>query len=537
MSLLDIYIKHNDWEGTCFFKDNKIYRKCNIEEYGNYNIKNNILTIYWEKWNTELFYSFDNQYYYSKELFNDKYNNYTFIEKNCIFKVILEKNNNKSLLIKNKEYLYSNYELIDDNILLIVYNKKYKYYDDNNYIYENDYKLFFNLMITIDNIEEEYIFNKVLKTFYNNNNFENYGTYEISNNNINMVWNNGTKKEVFSNKYNSINNNENIILIKPIKVIFSNKLIFSNISLCKNKIIFTSIHYKENPINYDEISIIINDYNKEFNKITYDNDDYESSSNIIITLDREYEYINLVIKYKNYKNKVKLEQLNIQQHFISAMTLFKDDIALLKRYLKYYSELGVEIFYLYYNKKFDHDIIQKIINLNENNCKIYLIEWDYIYMIKYGDLKHHFAQTMAINDSLNILKNYGSYTLYNDLDEYLIIDKKLNLIINENDSIDIFIFKNRFVKMGNELISYEDFDSKFNLKNIIKGNYWDNMREKNLIKLKNINVMGVHKYFPKFNNNNNNNNINEKVIGEFYHIINFKEKYRELLMTQYTTDI
>ena len=110
MSLLDIYIKHNDWEGTCFFKDNKIYRKCNIDEYGNYNIKNNILTIYWEKWNTELFYSFDNKHYYSKELFNDKYNNYTFIEKNCIFKVVLEKNNNKTLLIKNKEYLYSNYE-------------------------------------------------------------------------------------------------------------------------------------------------------------------------------------------------------------------------------------------------------------------------------------------------------------------------------------------------------------------------------------------------------------------------------------------
>ena len=110
-----------------------------------------------------------------------------------------------------------------------------------------------------------------------------------------------------------------------------------------------------------------------------------------------------------------------------------------------------------------------------------------------------------------------------------------NIIINENDSIDIFIFKNRFVKMGNELISYEDFDSKFNLNNIIKGNYWDNMREKNLIKLKNINVMGVHKYFPKFNNINQ--NINQKVIGEFYHIINFKEKYRELLMTTYTTDI
>jgi hypothetical protein len=41
--------------------------------------------------------------------------------------------------------------------------------------------------------------------------------------------------------------------------------------------------------------------------------------------------------------------------------------------------------------------------------------------------------------------------------------------------------------------------------------------------------MGVHKYFPNFNSNL----TNEKVIGEFYHIINFKEKHREILMTQY----
>jgi hypothetical protein len=212
--------------------------------------------------------------------------------------------------------------------------------------------------------------------------------------------------------------------------------------------------------------------------------------------------------------------------------LFKDDYYLLKRYLKYYENLGIEIFYIYYNKNIDHNIINTIKKLNENNSKIYLIEWNYIYWWKYSDnIKHHYAQTMAINDSLNILKNYGKYTLYNDLDEYFILDKYINFknLINENKDIDIFIFKNRFCKMGNELIKYEDFDEKFNISNIIYGNYWDIYREKNLIKLENINVMGIHSCFKKFNDKE----INEKVVDQFYHIINFEEKHREILMSEY----
>ena len=164
-----------------------------------------------------------------------------------------------------------------------------------------------------------------------------------------------------------------------------------------------------------------------------------------------------------------------------------------------------------------------------------MTEWNYIYWWKYGkNLKHHHAQTMAINDSLNILKNYSNYILYNDLDEYIVFDNKYNNfkeLINNNIDISTFIFKNRFCKMGNELIKYKDFDIKFDLNNIIKGNYWDKAREKNIINAKNINVMGVHGIFHKYNDKNK--NINEKVISEFYHIINFEEKYRENLMTEY----
>ena len=531
MSMSDIYIKHQDWEGSCYFRNDKIYRYDSSDECGSFNINNNILTIYWEKWDSDIFLSFDNNCYYSKELYHKKFNELTFIEKDCIFKIILDYDNNKFLYyLKNK--IYGKYS-VEDDIIILIYNdiyKKYKKYNTTHYILNSDFNIFFELKINNNGIEEKYIFNKTLKKFYSINNFENNGDYKMNNNSINMTWNNKVNKIFFTDKYISKENNKNIIIIKPKKVIFHNKLIFSNISLCKKKIIFTSIHYKESPINFNELNIILENY-KIINKIIYDNDDYEASSMIIIELEEIYEKVNILLKYKNIEYNVSLTQLNIEDHKISAMTLFKDDIYLLKRYLKYYSELGVEIFYLYYNKKIDHSTRQKIINLNEYNCKIYLIEWDYIYMLKYGTLKHHFAQSMAINDSLNILKNYGDYTLYNDLDEYIILDKKFNNLIDDYNNVDIFIFKNRFCKMGCELISYQDFDSKFDLNNIIKGNYWDNMREKNLLKLENINVMGVHKYFPEFNSIS----VHEKIIGEFYHIINFKEKYREMLMTEYIT--
>lgn len=82
--------------------------------------------------------------------------------------------------------------------------------------------------------------------------------------------------------------------------------------------------------------------------------------------------------------------------------------------------------------------------------------------------------------------------------------------------------------MGNKIISYRNFDEEFDLSTIIKGNFWDNQREKNIIKLNSIEIMGVHSHYNK-------NKIKEKIIGEFYHIVNFEEKYRENLMTEYIT--
>jgi len=358
------------------------------------------------------------------------------------------------------------------------------------------------------------------------------GNYSFQHNILILKLRNITNKYIkfYDNIYHN-NYKNNISIIQPNTIYFNNIILFSNITLCKKNIIFTSIYYVKNLFNIEDIIIIVKNENI-IKKNVYNNDNiYEPSLSIILELENIANNINIIIEYKNKQYEVFLEQLHIIDHHISAMTLFKDDYYLLNRYLKYYEDLGVNIFYIYYNNKIDYKIIDQIQKLNVNQSKIYLTEWNYIYWLKYDNTKQHFAQTMAINDSLHILKNYSNYILYNDLDEYFLLDtyNNLNDLINKNKDIDIFVFKNRFCKMGNELIKYKDFDEKFNLSNIIEGNYWDKYREKNLIKCENINVMGVHSYFKNFSQKE----IKDKVVDQFYHIINFEEKHRDILMTKY----
>jgi hypothetical protein len=532
----EIYIVHKDWEGICCISDNTIYRKNFNEEHGTYNIIKNKISIKWKKWNNEDFFCGDNiNVYYLKNIFYLKYTEFYIHENDDINTIILNKENN-DFIVFDILNIVGTFK-IDNNILILNIDniiKKYKKINDINYYYMNDNNLF-DLKIIDNLIEENYLFNKLLKKFYNMNDFNNKGTYQIIDNTLHMKTNNGIEKKFYTNKYMSIENVcVNLNIIRPNNIIINNQVLFSNISLCKNKIILSSIHYKNNSWDINSINISIMNHNI-IKKIIYDNDDYESSLTIILELETIVNNLFINVSYKKiYNYEIYLEQLNILDHTISAMTLFKDDYLLLKRYFKYYYDLGIEIFFIYYNKKIDEEIINNIAKLNIKNVKIYLIEWDYKYWWTYGnDLSHHHSQTMAINDSFNILKNYGKYTLYNDLDEYIILDTYKNFydIIKDNENIDIFIFKNRFCKMGHDLIKYEDFDEKFDLSQIIEGNYWDSKREKNLVKLKNINVMGVHGFFKKFNDDK----ILEKSISEFYHIINFKEKHREILMTQYIT--
>jgi len=574
-NIFEIFINHNDWNGICILnnENNTISRKNNNNDNGTYKIKNNELIIKWEQWNEERFFSAykKNNIFYNEKLYNECYQNIYIMDNVNKFLLILDKNNNKFIIWENN--IYGSYKFTENILELIIKNniiKKYNKINDYLFYSNNIEDNFFELeLINNDKIKKKFLFNKLNKTFINIYSVEECGFYRIEDNLINLQWNSEKEEKFYFNNFYQYQNlhNENIEckynsdkinIIKPNKIMINDKLLFSNISLCHNKIILTSIYYRYE--HFDVNSIILNIkninqnkqyYNKITNKIIYENNDYESSFTIILELEKVESELLLEIEYKNnnyFKKEIVLTQLKIPKHNLASMTLFKDDYELLEKYLSYYYDKGIEIFFMYYNEKMNNDLIQyleKINNKNNYKYTIYITEWDYVYMWKVSESeKHHYAQTMAMNDALNILKNYGNYILYNDLDEYFIMPENSNnfiCMLEKNPDIDVFIFKNQFCKMGidDELIKYSEFNEKFDLKKIILGNYWESGREKNIIKSCNINVMGIHKFFEEFNNINVDSEnkipkqIKSLIINKFYHIINFEEKNREIYMTEY----
>jgi hypothetical protein len=565
MNKNEINIINKDWEGICVLENSqRLVRKDILNEYGSYEFGNNKIIIIWDNWGKEDFYKIDKNEYIISTLYFKKYLNYEFYDKmNLKYKIIFNIDENYFYTIDKKINIQGKYIIENDFIILYFENqvkKKYlKINDEIYFLYDEYINIFFELCI--DN--KIFLFNKSLNEFYDKKIFTKLGKFQMSYDKLTLLYGSEHKEvyyvknvyKMFNEKEsvvsNNINNDKLIIednnfrLIYPKKVMIKNRILFSNITLYKKKIILTSLFYKEDSWNVNNINFNIKN-TQIINKTIYENNHFESSLSIILDLEKEQEVLELSIEYTHNKTKhffnISLKQSfkDITHIFLGAMTLFKDDYKLLKQYIKYYENLGISFFYFYYNGQFNNELLIEIKNIInsikhelQTDITVYLVQWDYQYWWNSDDKlnKHHHAQTMALNDSLNIMKNFCKYVLYNDLDEFFILKKYNNFIdmINYNNNVDVFTFKNRFCKMGNNIIKYEDLYEKFDLNNIIQGNYWDEGREKNLFKIENINVMGVHNYYEEFSPKL----VITIKVGEFYHIINFEEKERLYLMTEY----
>jgi hypothetical protein len=561
MNKNEINIINKDWNGICFLENSKrLVRKDILNEHGSYEIENNKMIITWDNWGKEDFYKIDKNEYIISSLFFKKYLNYDFYDKiNLKYKIIFNIDENYFYTIDKKINIEGKYVFENDFIILYFENqvkKKYLKINDEMYFLNDEYiNIFFELCI--DN--KIFLFNKSLNEFYDKKIFTKLGKFQMAYDKLTLLYSSEHKEvyyvknvyKMFNEKESVVSNNKLIIednnfrLIYPKKIMIKDRVLFSNITLYKKKIILTSLFYKEESWNINNINFSIKN-NQVINKTIYENNHFESSLSIILDLEKEQESLELFIDYTHNKTKhffsisLKESFKDINNIFLGAMTLFKDDYKLLKQYIKYYENLGISFFYFYYNGQFNNELlieIKNIINSIRNELQtdiiVYLVQWDYQYWWNPDDKlnKHHHAQTMALNDSLNIMKNFCKYVLYNDLDEFFILKKYNNFIdmINYNNNVDVFTFKNRFCKMGEKNIKYEELYDIFDLNNIIQGNYWDIGREKNIFKIDNINVMGVHNYYEEFSPKL----VMSIKIGEFYHIINFEEKERLYLMTEY----
>ena len=516
----DIFIYHKDWNGKCIIKDDLIFRENNYDDVGKIIYNNNEILIKWEKWEEEFFIFMNNKYIEKKYLQNISI--YYLFKKDEMYDILFD--NNKNIFLNTDNICFS------ENI--IIYNENiFKKYFINIYILENDMKNFFYIDTVNFNKKTKYILNKYNNKFFEYDNIKNEGIYSSDNNILYLKWNNGIQKKFLSNIYYEENdiNYENIKIIKPNNFKIKDRILFSNITLINNKIYLTSMYYHDNPWDIQNIDIeVINNNIIKKEVIEYKN--YESCLLIILEIEKLMNNINIIIKYDKYNKKIELNQLTLPKNNIYAMTLFKDDYQLLKKYLEYYKKLNIDCFFLYYNSKINEEFINEINIINQSKYQIILIEWDYDYWyINKNKPKHHHSQTMAINDSLYILKNFCNYILYNDLDEYIKLDSTFTDLIQKNKNIDIFQFKCMFCKMGKDLIKYRNFYFEYDENKIIKGNFWDKYREKNLIKTSNVNLMGVHNPVYEYTKSE----LNIIYITYFYHFINFYEKNREELMTKY----
>ncbi len=240
--------------------------------------------------------------------------------------------------------------------------------------------------------------------------------------------------EDLRSKYDTVNNYH----------LESDQYLFLDIFCRNNELVIISPTY-----NSEQIDSLVINYQKDVLKRKAKHDSgrmFVLLYEININDDRE---IDVEVCFNNTVTAYRLQHLIIteKQYKLAQTTLFKNDVFLVPKFLKYYQKQGVEHFYFYYNGNISGLTDKKIISQND---AITLIEWDYAY---YSDGNAHGASHAQAGQLNHSLYKYGkvntTYMLYNDLDEYLYLPAT-NLIdfIGDqekmNAGIDTFMFLHKW---------------------------------------------------------------------------------------------
>jgi hypothetical protein len=291
----------------------------------------------------------------------------------------------------------------------------------------------------------------------------------------------------------------------------------------KDQIILTGSVYLQSPTEYHSIDFFINEQKKSFDVI--ERRAYEPSVVCIYkqeSLLHEKQPIRFKIKFQNQSYEYILEKEDYPNYDIVSMTVFKDDYRLMEFYVDYYSNMGVEAFFFYYNGKMDESLFDFIQN---SKYPIHITEWNYQYWTNPHHLlkfcSGHHAQPMAIMDSLYWLKNISKYCLYNDFDEYIFSQHHLGNLTKDNPSVNHFSFICHWSKLGKDLVNYKNIRDKFSEKELVMGQSCGMERRKSMIKLSDIKIMRIH--FPS---DYHHQREISKYIDGFHHICNFEEMDR-----------
>ena len=256
----------------------------------------------------------------------------------------------------------------------------------------------------------------------------------------------------------------NKIVIIILNNIINNVKINGNTDDIKMKLYNFSIHKD-----------IYNDYNIIESALH----DYKPDQNIELSVNNSIYNIKLV------------DSTYTKKHQLVAMTMIKNENNfLIKSYVNYYTQLGIEHFFIYYNGILNNVELPTLDNVT-------YIEWNYVYWLN----NKHCAQIMAMTDFLYWAKSFSEYILFNDIDEY--IDwKNTDISLKDyiiNNNMQCYSFMNRFIKLTNPIFD-ELICDRINKKQYDKVyiNYEHGYRSKCIIKT-DIDSIGIHKIIYPFN--------------------------------------
>ena len=457
-----IFVNHINWNGLCTInkRSEYFYRNDDINEYGKFIIENDILIVYWDKWDREEFRRYNNSDY-------DQLECYTFIDSsNHLSDLSNIGDNNMKIILDNcirSTVEVNNLTNLSKNCLLEASNMKM--IQETEIIYVNHINWIDNCIINFSD-----------KKLYRESNIEDYGYYTIENNKLIINWEKWNS-EIFYKIDNIYYYEKNIKFISFLNNDCTN--IFNRTYSIKDDINVSILNFFTNKIYtnskesynfYFESTYIYIDNNNEYRKYYYV---YDIDQNIII-------YKNSYIKIDIVKDTNKTIVLNLLDNTFSES---KHNFIESKEYGLYKIDLNNNIISLKFlnnnstkpnSNKFSkelfesEELIEKMVSYynytykdNKYYYTDYLLNREVIFIdninnhiITYNVYKIDLFQNILFNNDVQYkyLKNNNNFCVLvnNKFIEYCYSE-----YLNNNNKIPIYIAKNIYDKIKNLNFNYK----------------------------------------------------------------------------------
>ena len=256
-------------------------------------------------------------------------------------------------------------------------------------------------------------------------------------------------------------------------------------------------------INRGDISIFVNEsklpilFHKEYYEyepidiIAFDSIDFIDEQEIQVRV----EYADLTTIH--YTDTITLQNMLDEKSKDLAIPSITIDYKLVKPWVRYYKEMGVDDFYIYLNKPIPYNDYINIIKERSRETGIKMIEWPYRYEFRTPSRmskKGYFFHNSQMTTMHQFMYKYGGkykYGIFIDVDEYLVHPDLKQLIQSEKTA---YIFRNIWAETKDGVDPIEDLPSEFKVDSEDHGY----KRTKCITKLDDVNAHGVH--FPKIKN-------------------------------------